>query len=287
MTTQTRSPEPHSPEQVGERFSRSTELATIDLTATDGHLLAPLDSHVRRFTLGRLLDEVADDVSQLHEASRRGVHGARRSAIGPRLDSARPRADGTELLISGQEVMQAWEQPLMDELSRLTARAGGDVLEVGFGMGISASSLQKLGVRSHTIIEANPEIAASARTWAEAHAGPITVVEGRWQEVIDSLGSFDAILFDTYPTTETEYREHVLRDAAYVQHFLPSAAARLAPSGVLAYYTMEIDSLSRRHQRALLEHFSSFEVGVVSGLEPPADCTYWWADSMATVVAHR
>jgi guanidinoacetate N-methyltransferase len=36
-----------------------------------------------------------------------------------------------------------------------------------------------------------------------------------------------------------------------------------------------------------LEHFSSFSVSAVRDLRPPADCQYWWADSMAVVAAVR
>ncbi|MEV8594305.1 class I SAM-dependent methyltransferase [Streptomyces sp. NPDC052012] len=176
---------------------------------------------------------------------------------------------------------------LMAELSRLAAASHGHVLEVGFGMGISASMLQDEGIASHTIVEANPEVARAARAWADGRRTRTRVVEGRWQDVIDSLGTFDGILFDTYPADEREYEQYVVRDAAYIEHFLPAAAEHLEAGGTLSYYTMEIDSLSRRHQRALLRHFSSFRVGVVSGLQPPADCTYWWADSMAAVAAIR
>jgi guanidinoacetate N-methyltransferase len=35
----------------------------------------------------------------------------------------------------------------------------------------------------------------------------------------------------------------------------------------------------------LFEHFSSVGVSLVRDLQPPADCQYWWADSMAVVKA--
>ncbi|GAB2846046.1 hypothetical protein GCM10027074_11160 [Streptomyces deserti] len=261
-------------------------LIELKITRTSPGYLARLHPDLRDFVIRRLLDDATDDFETLHAVAERGVAGGRRPGMAGDLSGAAHR-DDSQLLIAGQQVMQSWERPLMAELSRLAASSHGHVLEVGFGMGISASILQDEGVASHTIIEANPEVARAARAWADRRPTRTHVVEGRWQDVIDSLGTFDGILFDTYPADEREYEQYVVRDAAYVEHFLPAAADHLGPGGTLSYYTMEIDSLSRRHQRALLRHFSSFSVGVVAGLEPPADCTYWWADSMATVAAIR
>ncbi|WP_432077067.1 hypothetical protein [Streptomyces wuyuanensis] len=261
-------------------------LVDLEITRTSPGYLARLHPDLRDFVIRRLLDDAIDDFETLHEVSEHGVAGDRRPGIAGDLSGAAHR-DDSQLLIAGQQVMQSWERPLMAELSRLAAASHGHVLEVGFGMGISASLLQDEQVTSHTIIEANPEVARAAQAWADEQPIPTHVVEGRWQDVIDSLGTFDGILFDTYPADEREYEQYVVRDAAFVEHFLPAAAEHLGPGGTLSYYTMEIDSLSRRHQRALLRHFSSFRVGVVSGLEPPADCTYWWAQTMATVAAIR
>ena len=44
-------------------------------------------------------------------------------------------------------------------------------------------------------------------------------------------------------------------------------------------------AISRWHQRHLLKNFRSFTVQVVEDLNPPPDCHYWWAPSMAVVCA--
>ncbi|WP_046468742.1 O-methyltransferase [Allosalinactinospora lopnorensis] len=267
---------------------RSTPHVALELTWVSDDYLGRLHPDLRRFAVRRLVDDTVADLEELHAQAEHTVKGERRDGIVEDLTGAAVRRDGDQLVISGQQVMQDWERPLMAELSRIAARSHGDVLEVGFGMGISAGLLQQEGVRSHTIIESNPEVAEAARKWKSEHPdSDIRIVEGRWQDVIETLGEFDGVLFDTYPANEREYEQYVVRDAAYIQHFLPSAAAHMRPGAVLSYYTMEIDSLSRRHQRALLGYFRSIELSVVSGLAPPPDCTYWWADSMAAVAAVR
>nr|WP_241835274.1 class I SAM-dependent methyltransferase [Pseudofrankia asymbiotica] len=243
-----------------------------------------MSAQPRELMLRRALDEFVADVTELDVASGGMVAGSARPLIDAAIDVAVPRLTDDELVVSGQEVMQAWEYPLMRALARAVARPGGSVLEVGFGMAISAGYVQDAGAARHTIIEANPQVADTARTWAAERPG-VEIIEGRWQDVIGGLGRYDGILFDTYPLTEAEVDEYYVRGATFAEHFFATAAEHLADGGAFTYYSNEIDSVSRRHQRALLRHFGAFGVRVVDGLTPPADCTYWWAPSMAVIVA--
>jgi hypothetical protein len=263
---------------------RRAEKFDVTLTPTSDELLAPVSDEPREFLLNRAIDEFVADVRALDEASAGMVPGGPRPRIDEAVDEAVPTTTAHELVMSGQEVMQAWERPLMRALAHAVTRPGGSVLEVGFGMAISAGDVQALGPARHTVIEANPAVAATARAWSARRPGT-EVVEGRWQDVLGGLGRYDGILFDTYPLTEIEVDDYVLRDATFAEHFFPRAAEHLTDHGAFTYYSNEIDSVSRRHQRALLRHFRSFSVSIVEGLAPPADCTYWWAPSMAVIVA--
>ena len=75
-----------------------------------------------------------------------------------------------ELLIGGWQVMQRWEEPLMRVLATEVTRNGGDILEVGFGVGISATAIMESGCASYTVIEAHPVVAQAARDWGERHS---------------------------------------------------------------------------------------------------------------------
>ena len=51
-------------------------------------------------------------------------------------------ARGEMLIIDGHPVMEQWEKPYMFKLGEVATRNGGCVLEVGFGLGLSATSIQ-------------------------------------------------------------------------------------------------------------------------------------------------
>ena len=106
------------------------------------------------------------------------------------------RAVGGEPLIGDHQVMQVWQQPLMDELARVVALPDRDVLEVGFGLGLAANAIQEIGVRTHTIVESHPSVYEMLVRWKERWQNrEIRPVKCRWQD-LSQLGTFDAILFD-------------------------------------------------------------------------------------------
>ena len=98
---------------------------------------------------------------------------------------------------SGYEVMMDWEHPIMSASAAYVTQNGGDILEVGFGMGISAGYMHSHSISSHTIIENHPQIISKSREWASGKSN-ITIVSQSWQEVTASLGRFDGIFFDDF-----------------------------------------------------------------------------------------
>lgn len=262
----------------------------IAVTMKRDNFLRKKGNGQRNLLLGRAINELAADLEHLEDIQQDFVDGSDRALI--RSDWNNSEADysnPSQLLIQGQQVMQDWEHSLMEVLAQNAARAGGDLLEIGFGMGISAGYVQQAGVASHTIIEINREVGEQFENWRRQWPErDIRLELGAWQDVIGGVGQYDAILYDTYPTNEKEFVETLGPKAVNLAaNFFPHAAEHLRPGGVFSYYTNEIDSLSRAHQRALLEHFSSFRVEVVRDLRPPSDCTYWWANTMAAVTAFK
>ncbi|ULA61380.1 MAG: Non-ribosomal peptide synthetase [Nitrospira sp.] len=258
----------------------------VFLKINKDEFLTPPRANQRNWLLRRALDEFSDDLLALDDVSKRFVSGSDRADIARSWTDSHAEYRPSELIIEGQQVMQDWEAPLMKAMADIVTEQRGDVLEVGFGMGISASYIQAGEPRSHTIIECNREVMQAFGAWADRYRGrDIRLVQGRWQDVLDDLGPFDGVFFDTYPASEAEFEESVINSINFAEGFIPVAAKLLRPGGVFTYYTNEIDSFSRRHQRFLLSHFGSFTLSVVRSLLPPDDCHYWWADSMVLVKA--
>ena len=98
---------------------------------------------------------------------------------------------------SSYEVMMDWEHPIMSASAAYVTQNGGDILEVGFGMGISAGYMHSHSISSHTIVENHPQVIEKLKTWSSGKSN-VTIVSQSWQEVTASLGRFDGIFFDDF-----------------------------------------------------------------------------------------
>jgi guanidinoacetate N-methyltransferase len=187
----------------------------------------------------------------------------------------------SELTIGDWQVMQSWERPLMHVLAKAVASSHGDVLEIGFGMGLSAQALVDSGCRSYTVIEAHPTVAHAARAWAERQPVPTRVIEGFWQDVVPELGpDFDGILFDTYPLSAAE---------RHCNHypFIPVAPRLLRTGGALTHYSDETHEFRAEHLALLLSNFADIRLIRVDGLQPFEGCEYWATSHMVVPIARK
>jgi predicted GH43/DUF377 family glycosyl hydrolase len=99
------------------------------------------------------------------------------------------------------QVMMGWEKPYM-EYSIEKLNPYGSVLEIGFGLGYSATCICKnLNVTEYTVIECSPTVWEKFEEWEQTQQRvglKINLVKGRWQDVLYTLGVFDCIYFDDY-----------------------------------------------------------------------------------------
>ena len=263
----------------------SGEHFTVDVNFAP-EFLSQLDQDQQYWLQYKALREFGKNLQHLGQLPY--VAKASRPAIEKTIDSASAHYDQSQLIISDQEVMQDWEHPIMCAMADKVTQRGGDVLEVGFGMGISATRILQNGVKSYTVIECNPQVRERSDEWKKAFPDTeINLVEGRWQDAINSLGQFDGIFFDTYPLNEDEWLHDALNSVSFAEAFFPAAAAHLKPGGIFTYYTGEIDSISNEHQRLLFSYFNEINVSVQRDLIPPGDCQYWWNETMAVVAAYK
>jgi hypothetical protein len=120
---------------------------------------------------------------------------------------------GQEMLIKDGkfQVMMEWEKPYMQACID-ALKPEGNVLEVGFGCGYSATHIQAYHPKSHTIIEYHPVVAQRAREWAKEHPH-VTIIEDTWQHALPQLGVFDCIFFDDYPLESEEHLHKIEQEA--------------------------------------------------------------------------
>ena len=107
------------------------------------------------------------------------------------------------------EVMMDWEKPLMSASAAYICENGGDILEIGFGMGISAVYMHSHSISTHTIIENHPDVIPKAKEWANGKSN-VTVITGSWYDVKDSLSTYDGLFYDTFGDENVDHFKTIL-----------------------------------------------------------------------------
>ena len=107
---------------------------------------------------------------------------------------------GDKLLDTNRDaVMMDWETPLMKRHAEAICAGGGDVLNVGFGMGIFDRCVREHPVVSHTIIEAHPDVHSYLIREGWGSLSNVRVEFGRWQDVVDAIitenDAFASVIF--------------------------------------------------------------------------------------------
>jgi|HubBroStandDraft_5_1064220.scaffolds.fasta_scaffold210196_2 guanidinoacetate N-methyltransferase len=176
-------------------------------------------------------------------------------------------SDGT---INSYPVMEKWEEPYMNKLAQIvcTHSLNGKILEIGYGMGISARYIDQYDLKEHVIIESNKELYENCLLYAKTGKKMnITPIYGCYEDVVKNLEkeSFDGILFDAYSTKELMPHHN----------FFPLAFELLKNNGIFTYFCPYPIHISTYEENLLKKTgFSKIEYEVVK-VEPPPLCSYW------------
>lgn len=157
-------------------------------------------------------------------------------------------------------VMMAWERPYMEALvCALDVTEKDDVLEIGFGLGLSARAIRRRGPRRHVVVECAPKVLTRVEDF--------DVVADTWQNYCaTSESTFSAVLFDDFPLPP---------DPGPLERwpaFLSAVQRLLRPGARITGYLAHTDALL-----ALPAGFRLVSVDAVH-VSPPPDCTYHGAE---------
>jgi guanidinoacetate N-methyltransferase len=178
----------------------------------------------------------------------------------------------TILKLLGHEVMSDYQLPYMKKLADIVTQNGGDILNVGYGLGIIDKEIEafrkKRKLNKHTVIELNEKLAANARKEPN-----LEVLEGDWHEVIQNFRGrqFDGIIYDGYPLD----LEEVHRDGIV---FIQSIVNRnlLKENGVLTFYVDAAEHFGSKFTEYLhglgFEHVETVKVKI----KPPDRLRQIW-----------
>jgi len=139
------------------------------------------------------------------------------------------------LIIANHQIMQRWETNYMKTLASIATKNRGDILEIGFGLGIAAHFIQKSKkINKHTIVEFHRDVIKYCKKLysKEIKNKKIKLLEGFWENIVPKLPkeSFDGILFDPYPLSKNEIAKTRFR-------FFKEAFRLLKKDGILTYYS--------------------------------------------------
>ena len=96
---------------------------------------------------------------------------------------------------------------LYTQYTDIVCENGGDILEIGFGAGITADKIQSHNIKTHTIIEKDEFFFKELLKWSK-HKPNINAIKGDWITSIPNDKKYDGIFLDLWHKKEEyKYRE--------------------------------------------------------------------------------
>lgn len=174
------------------------------------------------------------------------------------------------------QIMMEWEKSYMEACIQ-NLNPFGDVLEIGFGLGYSATEIQKFPINSYTVIECDKKTYERSINWKEKYNHPINIIFGKWEEVFHKLSKFDCIFFDDYDikTLENCKMDHAMpcRNADFIRQMVKnlkkyskfSFYCAINDNDLETYKNQWSNNLKRYHKKIYFEKYN---------IKIPKNCNY-------------
>jgi type IV protein arginine methyltransferase len=128
-----------------------------------------------------------------------------------------------------KSIMDDQEDLIMKESANIICQNKGDVLNVGFGLGIIDGYIRNLNPNTHTIIEIHPDVCKLAKE--KGFGKTATLYEGDWRRWVSYFKynkiKFDGIYFDTI---------NIEDNANEWYYFIKEVDNILKPGGIFSYF---------------------------------------------------
>jgi len=149
-----------------------------------------------------------------------------------------------------KHVMMEWERPLMKRHAEVVCQDGGHILEIGFGLGISAGYIQQQNIQSHTIVEVHDDIYQKLLEWSKDKPNVIPI-KGDWFEISEQLEKYDGIFYDADCRNAMRLKDFVVK--------------HLKPNGIFSYFHLKKNDLHKFGNNLNQE---------IVEVNPDKDCNY-------------
>ena len=164
------------------------------------------------------------------------------------------------LVILDREIMYFAEHPIQERMAELSCKGSLNILELGYGLGYSATRIDELKPNAnHIIVEANKQIFNNAtRKFPDKK-----IILGFWEDLYSMFeyDYFDSILYDTYPFQELNKIKDVNQILQWVTPVLQKLRIYLKIGGRLVF--LDITSKLDKSQLTCIfpsYRFNSYEM---------------------------
>ena len=143
--------------------------------------------------------------------------------------------DDVGLRIGCHSVVEHWEQPAQEALAGTVCRPNAQkILEIGYGLGLSAKFVNSLKPNTHVIVEAHPQVVIKA---IEEMPSSTLIFSALWEKIVPLLNGefFDGIIYDAYPMMSDAFDGSSLSTFRYVEPFLYEGSRLLRNRGRLGF----------------------------------------------------
>jgi hypothetical protein len=169
------------------------------------------------------------------------------------------------------QVMMEWEKPYMEHCIDILDPSGS-VLEIGFGFGYSARKIcMNKNVTQYTVIECSPVVWGKFEEFKKIINTirpelAMTLVKGRWQDVLSQCMKYDSIFFDDY-----DYDNNVSRFSYFLESILKNHS--ILGTKISCYSTVDVsDKLNKVDFISCKTHKYNIQI--------PEYCNYAKGDTM-------